>query len=146
MTDSATLRFVTRQRYARFMINAAHTIIFAEDAEKARAFFADVLDFPYVDAGDGWLIFKLPPSELGVHPDDTDNPSGRHRLYLMCDDIEATVVDLESQGVEFTSGVSNEGFGLVTSLKVPGAGEISLYEPRHATASILEGGPWSSGS
>lgn len=128
------------------MISAAHTIIFAEDAEKARTFFADVLDLPCVDAGEGWLIFKLPPSELGIHPDDTANPSGHHRLYFMCDDVEATVAALSSRGVEFTSGVENQSFGLVTSLRVPGAGEISLYQPRHATAYDVEGGPWTAGS
>jgi len=128
------------------MIFAAHTIIFAEDAEKARAFFTDVLDLPYVDSGGGWLIFKLPPSELGIHPVDTANPSGHHRLYLMCDDIEETVTDLKSRGVEFTSEVEDQGFGLITSLKVPGAGEISLYQPKHATAYDLEGGPWAGGA
>ncbi|MGD0084739.1 MAG: VOC family protein [Acidimicrobiales bacterium] len=127
------------------MILAAHTIIFADDAEKARAFFRDVLELPYVDAHNGWLIFKLPPSELGIHPTDETNASGRHRLYLMCDDVEATVAHLASRGVEFTSGVEDQGFGLITTLEVPGAGEISLYQPKHATAYDVEGGPWISG-
>jgi predicted enzyme related to lactoylglutathione lyase len=120
------------------VINAAHSIIYAEDADKARAFFRDVLDFPNVDAHDGWLIFKLPPSELGIHPAGTDErpgPTGGHQeLYLMCDDIAATVADLEAKGVQFTSGIVEAGFGRMTHLSVPGAGEIGLYEPRHRTA------------
>lgn len=118
------------------MINASHSIIYAENAEEARAFFRDVLGFPFVDAHDGWLIFKLPPPELGIHPTAAGSgpSSGHTELYLMCDDIQATVSELESKGVEFTSTIENAGFGLVTHLKVPGAGEIGLYQPRHQTA------------
>ena len=116
------------------MITSTHAIIYADDAEQARAFFRDVLGLPSVDAHDGWLIFKLPPAELGVHPaSDPGAPSGHHELYLMCDDIERTVADLSARGVEFTSPISNQGFGLVTTLRVPGGGELGLYEPRHAT-------------
>jgi catechol 2,3-dioxygenase-like lactoylglutathione lyase family enzyme len=122
------------------MINATHSIIYAEDAERARAFFRDVLELPNVDAHGGWLIFKLPPSELGIHPAGfpgepaTGPTSGSHELYLMCDDVEATKKDLEAKGVEFTSGIENAGFGLITRLRVPGAGDIGLYQPRHTTA------------
>jgi catechol 2,3-dioxygenase-like lactoylglutathione lyase family enzyme len=117
------------------MITGTHAIIYAEDAERARAFFRDVLDLPNVDARDGWLIFKLPPAELGVHPAGTPGaPSGHHELYLMCDDIEATVAELTAKGVEFTTPVQDQGFGLLTRLRVPGAGEIGIYEPRHPTA------------
>jgi predicted enzyme related to lactoylglutathione lyase len=118
------------------MINASHSIIYADDADKARQFFREVLEFPFVDAHEGWLIFKLPPPELGIHPtaDDAGPPSGHTELYLMCDDIQATVSELEAKGVEFTSPVESAGFGLVTRLRVPGAGEIGLYQPRHATA------------
>jgi hypothetical protein len=101
----------------------------------------DVLEFPHVDVHDGWLIFKLPPAELGVHPAGDPGsaaPSGHHELYLMCDDIEATVEALTAKGVEFTGPVENQGFGLLTRLKVPGAGEIGLYQPRHATAYDLK--------
>jgi catechol 2,3-dioxygenase-like lactoylglutathione lyase family enzyme len=110
------------------MITGAHTIVYSGDADADRAFFRDVLGFPSVDAGQGWLIFALPPAELAAH---RSEESGHHELYLMCDDIESTVVELEGKGVEFTSPVSDQGFGLLTSLKLPGGGELGLYEPRH---------------
>ena len=118
------------------MITSTHAIIYAEDADKARVFFRDVLELPNVDAHDGWLIFKLPPAELGIHPADpnTGSPSGHHELYLMCEDVEVTVADLTKKGVEFTSPIENQGFGLLTRFRVPGAGEIGLYQPRHVTA------------
>jgi catechol 2,3-dioxygenase-like lactoylglutathione lyase family enzyme len=109
------------------MVNGVHAIVFGEDAEAARAFFRDVLDLKGVDAGGGWLIFALPPAELAVHPG--DRPS--HELYLMCDDLEATMADLTAKGVEFVEPVTDAGWGLLTRLKVPGAGEMGLYEPRH---------------
>ena len=110
------------------MITGAHAIVYSRDADADRAFFRDVLGFPSVDAGGGWLIFALPPAELAAHPADT---GGRHELYLMCDEIESTVADLQAKGVEFAAPVSDEGFGLLTSLKLPGGGELGLYEPRH---------------
>jgi catechol 2,3-dioxygenase-like lactoylglutathione lyase family enzyme len=110
------------------VITGAHAIVYSNDADADRAFFRDVLGFPSVDAGGGWLIFALPPAELAAHPADV---GGRHELYLMCDEIEATVADLQAKGVEFTAPVSDEGFGLLTSLKLPGGGELGLYEPRH---------------
>jgi catechol 2,3-dioxygenase-like lactoylglutathione lyase family enzyme len=113
------------------VITSVHTIVYASDADQARAFFRDVLGLPNVDARDGWLIFKLPPAELAVHP---AAAGGRHELYLMCDDIAATMADLEAKGAEFTSPVTEQGFGLVTSIAVPGGGELGLYEPRHRTA------------
>jgi catechol 2,3-dioxygenase-like lactoylglutathione lyase family enzyme len=119
------------------MINGSHAIIYAEDAEKARAFFRDVLDLRFVDAHDGWLIFQLPPAELGIHPAGdaaSGAPNGHHELYLMCDDVAATVAELESKGVEFTGGITDQGFGLMTRFRIPGAGEVGLYQPRHSTA------------
>ena len=117
------------------MITSTHSIIYASDAEQARAFFRDTLGLPYVDAHDGWLIFKLPPSELAMHPESGPGaPGGRHELYLMCDDISQTVDELTAKGVEFTSPVTQASFGLLTSIRVPGGGEIGLYEPRHQTA------------
>ena len=116
------------------MITSTHAIIYADDADQARAFFRDVLELPNVDAHEGWLIFKLPPAELGIHP--TNQPglaTGNHELYLMCDDIHATVAELRERGVEFTCGVEDQGFGLITRLRVPGAGELGLYEPKHRT-------------
>jgi len=110
------------------VINGAHAVIFSRDAEGLRAFLRDVLGFASVDAGDGWLIFALPPAELAAHPADE---GGRQELYLMCDDVEATVRELREKGVEFARPVSDEGFGLVTAIKLPGGGELGLYEPRH---------------
>lgn len=116
------------------MINGLHALVYSPAAEQVRAFFRDTLGFASVDAGHGWLIFGLPPSELGVHP--TDQPGGapKHELYLMCDDINATIAELRAKGVEFTGEVQNAGFGLVTAIKLPGGGELGLYEPRHPTA------------
>jgi predicted enzyme related to lactoylglutathione lyase len=117
------------------MITGTHAIIYASDADRARAFFRDVLGLPHVDVHDGWLIFKLPPAELGIHPESgPDGPGGRHELYLMCDDLEQTMAELTAKGAEFTSAVTEAGFGRLASIRVPGGGEIGLYEPRHQTA------------
>jgi catechol 2,3-dioxygenase-like lactoylglutathione lyase family enzyme len=112
------------------VITGAHAIIYTKDAEADRAFCRDVLGFDSVDAGGGWLIFRLPPAELAAHPDDT---GGRHELYLMCDDIQATVQELEAKGVVFAGEVIDAGFGLLTAIALPGGGELGLYEPRHAS-------------
>lgn len=124
------------------MINAVHSIIYAEDADTARAFFRDVLGLANVDAHGGWLIFQLPPGELGIHPTAEEGPtSGHHELYLMCDDIDRTVSQLQAAGVEFTGPVENQGFGKVTTFRVPGAGVMGLYQPRHPTAYDLPTSP-----
>lgn len=115
------------------MITGTHAIVFAAEPERARAFCRDVLGLPYTDAGDGWLIFRAPPAELAVHPTSAGT-GGKHELFLMCDDITATVDGLTAKGVRFTEPVTDRGFGLMTALEVPGAGEIGLYEPRHPTA------------
>jgi catechol 2,3-dioxygenase-like lactoylglutathione lyase family enzyme len=109
------------------MINGAHAIVYSEDAEADRAFFKDVLKFDHVDAGGGWLIFALPPAELALHP----GPD-RHELYLMCDDIEATTAELRERGVE-VGDVNDRGWGVLSSIKLPGGGELGLYEPKHPT-------------
>lgn len=114
------------------MINGAHVIIHSRDAEADRAFFRDVLGYPHVDAGEGWLIFRLPPAEVAVHP--SDAPS--HELYLMCEDVEATVMELADKGVD-CAAITNAGWGLRTALRLPGGGELGLYQPRHATAHQL---------
>jgi predicted enzyme related to lactoylglutathione lyase len=120
------------------VISSTHSIIYAADAEQARAFFRDVLELPNVDAHDGWLIFKLPPSELAVHPESGPGaPSGRHELYLMCDDIDQTMAELTARGAEFAAPVTQAAFGLLTSIRIPGGGQIGLYEPRHRTAHDL---------
>jgi predicted enzyme related to lactoylglutathione lyase len=118
------------------MINGLHTIIYADQAEATRAFFRDVLGFAHVDSGHGWLIFAMPPAELGIHPtgDGAAPGGGQHELYLTCDDIHATLAELSAKGVEFTSGVTEAGFGLLTRMKIPGGGTLGLYQPRHATA------------
>jgi catechol 2,3-dioxygenase-like lactoylglutathione lyase family enzyme len=126
------------------MITGTHAIIYADDADKARSFFRDVLGLPNVDAHGGWLIFQLPPAELGIHPAGTPGdpasgaPSGHHEIYFLCDDVRATVADLTAKGVEFTAPVTELGFGLLTRLRVPGAGELGLYQPKHLTAYGLE--------
>jgi len=93
------------------MIMGSHVIVYSRDAEADRAFFADVLGQPHVDAGGGWLIFKAPPAELAVHP--SDSPTG-HELYFMCDDLEATMSELQTKGVDFTHDVSEERWGRMT--------------------------------
>ncbi len=114
------------------MIAGAHTILYAEDAEAARAFLRDVLGFPGVDAGDGWLIFELPPGELAVHPGPGwGSSTGAHELFFMTRDLASAAAELEAKGVEFTAPVTDEGYGLMTRFRLPGVGEVGLYEPRH---------------
>jgi catechol 2,3-dioxygenase-like lactoylglutathione lyase family enzyme len=113
------------------MIVGTHVILYSADAAADRAFIRDVLGYPHLDAGDGWLIFKAPPAELAVHP--TEGPE-KHELYLMCDDITATVADLEANGVEFATPVNDQGWGLLTMIRLPGGGQLGLYQPRHPTA------------
>jgi predicted enzyme related to lactoylglutathione lyase len=115
------------------MITGVHALIFNQDADAVRAFVRDVLGFKSIDVGGGWLIFALPPAELGVHPTDGDGP-GHHELYLMCDDIDQTVAELTAKGVQFTGPVADQGFGRITSFKIPGGAELALYQPRHPTA------------
>lgn len=110
------------------VITGVHSIVFSPDAEKVRAFFADVLNLPSADAGDGWLIFALPPAELAVHPSDGGS---RHELYLMCDDIHATLAELGSKGVEVARDVSDAGWGLLAAIRLPDGAELPIYQPRH---------------
>jgi catechol 2,3-dioxygenase-like lactoylglutathione lyase family enzyme len=127
------------------VITGYHSIIYSDDPEATRAFLRDVLGWPHIDAGGGWLIFKTPPSEVGVHP--TRGPEGQTwatvphaQVSLMCDDIEATLAELRAEGVEVGDDVRDEGFGLVGSLTVPGAGELMIYQPRHELAHALPDG------
>jgi catechol 2,3-dioxygenase-like lactoylglutathione lyase family enzyme len=109
-------------------------ILFAHDAQRARAFFRDTLGLDSVDAGKGWLIFALPPGELAFHPTSRsadDREEGRAELFLMCKDLQATRSELETAGAEFTEPIRDEGYGLMTRFRVPGFGELGLYEPRH---------------
>jgi len=118
------------------VITGTHMIIYTRDAEGDRAYFRDTLGLRGVDAGDGWLIFKLPPAELAAHPTDGEP---RHELYLMCDDIAATLSELAAKGVEPASPVSDQGWGLLASLRLPSGSELYLYQPRHPTAYDLDG-------
>lgn len=112
------------------MINGVHAVVFSREADKVRAFFADVLGLAAVDAGGGWLIFALPPAELAVHPADGD---GHHELYLMCDDIQATLTELRGKGVEVAREVSDQRWGLMAAIRLPDGSEFGIYEPRHAS-------------
>ena len=114
-------------------ITGVHAILFAQDADAVRAFLRDTLELKAVDAGGGWLIFALPPAELAAHPDG-ENTTG---LYLMCDDLEATMAELREKGAEFSSGPDDHGYGIVAMVRVPGADDVQLYQPRHRTAYAL---------
>jgi predicted enzyme related to lactoylglutathione lyase len=110
------------------VITGVHAIVFSPEAEKVRAFFKDVLSLPSVDAGGGWLIFALPPAEVAVHPTDGN---GHHELYLMCDDIQATLAELRGKGVEVAREATDQGWGLVAAIRLPDGSEFPIYEPRH---------------
>jgi hypothetical protein len=109
-------------------IVGAHAIIHTSDADRVRVLLRDAIGLPFVDAGGGWLIFALPPAEIAAHPG--EGPA-HAELYLMCDDIHATVAELHGKGVETTGPVAEEAWGLVTGIALPGGGSLGLYEPRH---------------
>ena len=109
------------------MIRGAHVIIYSRDAEADRAFFRDVLKYPFADAGHGWLIFALPPAEVAVHPSEDNDV---HELYLMCDDVQAFL--REMQAIHVTcSPVHEERWGSLTHVTLPGGGKIGVYQPKH---------------
>ena len=109
------------------MIDGAHVVIYSKDSEADRAFFRDVLQFACVDAGHGWLIFAMPPAEVAFHDSDKND---RHEIYLMCDDIAATLKDLKSKNVK-VSDVSEQRWGILATFTLPGGGQIGVYEPKH---------------
>jgi catechol 2,3-dioxygenase-like lactoylglutathione lyase family enzyme len=115
------------------MITGNHAILYTTDVDATRAFLRDVLGLAWADSGDGWLIFALPPAELAAHPADAP----RHELYFLCEDVEATVADLAAKGIE-TAPITDQGWGLLTSIAIPGAGDMGLYQPRHARPPISE--------
>ena len=115
------------------MIIGAHVIVYSKDADADRAFFRDILGFKSVDAGHGWLIFALPPAEAAFHPDQEND---RHELYFMCDDLKAEMSALKKKGVA-CSEVHNERWGSITKIRLPGGGQIGLYQPKHPTALTL---------
>jgi hypothetical protein len=110
------------------MITGLHAVIFLRDAEKDRAIFRDVLNFPNVDVGQGWLIFAAPPSEFVFHPSDFNN---KHEVYLLCDEVNEHVRVLEPANCKCTP-IEDEGWGLLTSFTLPGGGAVGLYQPRHS--------------
>jgi catechol 2,3-dioxygenase-like lactoylglutathione lyase family enzyme len=113
------------------MITGAHVILFTPEADAVRDVFRDALGWKHVDAGDGWLIFALPPAEVAVHPSDG---STQHELYFTCDDLDATIDELRAKGIEIRSDSDDRGWGIATTMVLPGGVDVTLYEPRHALA------------
>jgi hypothetical protein len=109
------------------MIHGAHVIVYSKDAEADRAFFRDVLKYPFEDAGHGWLIFALPPAEVAVHPSDSNDV---HELFLMCDDVHALIAELTTKNIPCTS-VDEQRWGSITRITLPGGGKIGIYQPKH---------------
>jgi len=121
------------------MIFAVHALIYAHDAEKARAFLRDVFGWPHVDAGHGWLIFSMPPAEVGIHPAMPNDPQDHH-IYLMVKDVKKVVARLEKLGHQ-CGPIRDAGFGLTTSFELPGGGPIGMYQPRHPVAAGMAAAP-----
>ena len=109
------------------MISGVHAIVFSPAADEVRAFIRDTLDLPFVDAGDGWLIFALPPTELAVHPAE----ASRHEIYLLCDDLDTTVAALEAKGVRLAQPITEQSWGRLTAIALPDGSEIGIYQPTH---------------
>jgi len=118
------------------VINGIHAIIYSKNADTVRTFLNDILSLPSVDAGKGWPVFAAPPTELAVHPSETDNLSAE--LFLMCDDVATTVAELSRRGINTTMPISDRGWGLVTQLRLPGGDTIGLYEPHHPSPVIRQ--------
>lgn len=112
------------------MISGAHIIVYSKDAEADRTFFRDVLGLKFVDAGHGWLIFALPPGEAALH---SSEENGSHELYFMCDSLKAEMASLTKKGVQ-CSDVQEARWGSITKIRLPGGGEVGLYQPKHPTA------------
>ena len=109
------------------MIHGVHVIIYSKDAEADRAFFRDVLKYPFADAGHGWLIFALPPAEIAVHPSDENDV---HEVFLMCDDVHALIAEITKRGIE-CSPIDEQRWGSITRLTLPGGGKLGVYQPKH---------------
>jgi hypothetical protein len=109
------------------MITGAHAIIYSTNPDADRAFLRDVLELTHVDVGHGWLIFGLPPSEVAVHPADSN---GRHELYLLCDDVEKFAAAMTAHGIA-CGAIQSQGWGMVTQVTLPGGGALGVYQPRH---------------
>ena len=115
------------------MIKGMHAMFYSAQAEELRAFLRDKLGFKATDVGEGWLLFDVPTADIGCHPTDFPGspPSGTHDVSFFCDDIEKTVAELKERGVEFTDGITDRGFGLVTHFVMPGNVQVELYEPSY---------------
>jgi predicted enzyme related to lactoylglutathione lyase len=121
-------------------ITGMHGLLYTQDADRLRALLRDVFGFTHVDAGGGWLIFTMPPAELGVHP--AEGPSWdagtRHLISFMCDDINATIAELRGKGITVTDGPKDQGYGITAMLQLPGGCEVMIYEPRHPIAAGMK--------
>ena len=118
------------------MIIGAHSIIYSTSPDADRAFLRDVLKLPNVDVGEGWLIFGLPPAEVAVHPSEQNDV---HELYLMCDDVKAFVAGMDKHSI-ICDPVTDEGWGLLTQLRLPGGGKLGVYQPRHERPDVMTAG------
>jgi predicted enzyme related to lactoylglutathione lyase len=117
-------------------ITGAHVLLYSSEPEQLRATIRDAFGWKHVDAGEGWLIFALPPAELGVHPAEgpTYQSGTRHQFTLMCDDINATIRELKAKGIDIKGDPKNEGWGISVMMALPGGPDVTLYEPRHPVA------------
>lgn len=115
-------------------IIGAHVLLYTSKADEVRTLLHDAFKWKHVDAGGGWLIFKLPPAEIGVHPTEDDDDAGLHQFSLMCDDIQATIAELRLRGVTVAGEPEDHGYGITVMLTLPGELQVQLYEPRHPTA------------
>lgn len=115
-------------------IIGTHMLVYTSEAEKLRETFADVFGWHHVDAGGGWLIFRLPASEIGVHPAEAGGGAGTHQISLMCDDLDTTTTELRAKGIEVKGEPRHEAFGICTTIVLPGGVEMMLYQPRHPLA------------
>ena len=124
-------------------INGTHMLFYTSEAEELRAMLRDVFGFQYVDAHAGWLIFRLPPAEVGVHPAEgpTFDSGVRHQISFMCDDIHKTIVELKAKGVEVVGEPKTESYGITTTLRLPGGCDVMMYQPFHAIAADIRRPP-----
>ena len=124
-------------------INGTHMLFYTSEAVKLRAMLRDVFGFKWVDAHGGWLIFRLPPAEVGVHPAEgpTFDSGVRHQISFMCDDIHTTIAELRAKGVEVVGEPKTESYGITTTLRLPGGCDVMMYQPRHAIAADIKRPP-----
>jgi hypothetical protein len=118
-------------------INGTHLLLYTTEADRVRALLRDVFGFKHVDAGDGWLIFRTPPSEVGVHPAEDGN-QGTHAISFICDDINKTIAELRAKGVDVDAEPADHGYGIVTMIHLPGGCDVQLYQPRHPIAAEIK--------